>query len=155
MRAAAFLSLSLLGCVTSTSSVTPASARAGIEEGNRLLIAAALVGNGNRVATVFSDDATILPFRLPGTIHGHAAIAEYWRDRLATTRFLELELNTGEVNVSGDLAYEIGTNRTKVQMGDAAPVETTGRYLVVWRLGNDGRWRIQADCPIPDPPPKH
>ncbi len=153
MRATGFLGLCLLGCATSPASPEATTeARAGIEEGNRLLVAAALVGDGDRVATVFAGDATILPFRLPGTVHGHIAIAEYWRTRLAATRFLELELNTAEVGVNGDLAYEIGTNRVKTQTGDAAPVVVTGRYLVVWRRSADGRWRIQADCPIPDPP---
>jgi ketosteroid isomerase-like protein len=153
MRAVSFLGLCLLGCATGPSVSASAQARAGIEEGNRYLVAAVLVGNGDRVATSFTDDATILPFRLKGTIHGHAAIADYWRTRLGTTRFLELELTTTEVSVSGDLAYEIGTNRLKTQTGDAAPVVSTGRYLVVWRQGNDGKWRIQADCPIPDPAP--
>jgi ketosteroid isomerase-like protein len=132
--------------------MTAASARSGIEEGNRLLVASAMVGNGNRVATVFTNDATLLPFRQPGTIHGHVAIAEYWRDVLASTKFLELELNTAEVSVSGDLAYEIGTNRVKTQTGDAAPVASTGRYLAVWRFGSDGTWRIQVYSTIPDPP---
>jgi uncharacterized protein (TIGR02246 family) len=155
MRAVGFLGLCLLGCATGAGLSPSAEARAGIQEGNQLLIAAALVGNGDRVATVFADDATILPFQLPGTIHGHVAIAEYWRNRLATIRFLELELTTTEVSVTGDLAYEIGTNRAKTQTADAAPVVSTGRYLVVWRRSVDGKWRIQADCPIPDPPPQH
>ena len=153
MRAASFLGLCLLGCATGPTVSASSQARAGIEEGNRYLVAAVLVGNGDRVATVFTDDATIIPFRQKGTIHGHAAIADYWRNRLGTTRFLELELTTTEVGMSGDLAYEIGTNRLKTQTGDAAPVVATGRYLVVWRQGNDAKWRIQADCPIPDPAP--
>jgi uncharacterized protein (TIGR02246 family) len=128
-----------------------ASARTGIEEGNQLLIAAVQVGNGDRVATVFTDDATLLPFRQAGLIVGHAAIAEYWRKRLAATRILEMELRTLSVVASGDLAYEIGTNRLRTQTGNAEPVTSTGRYLVVWRRGVDGTWRIQADCPIPDP----
>jgi ketosteroid isomerase-like protein len=151
MRAVGLLGFCFLGCVTSTASISSSSARTAIEEGNRLLVASALVGNGNRVATVFANDATILPFRQPGTIHGHVAIAEYWRDVLASTKFLELELSTSEVNVSGDLAYEIGTTRVKTQTGDAAPVASTGRYLAVWRFGSDGTWRIQVYSTVPDP----
>jgi len=152
MRAGCLLGLCFLGCATGTGMGPAAEARAGIQEANQLLIAAALVGNGDRVATVFADDGTILPFGLKGTIHGHVAIAEYWRNRLAATRFLELELNTTEVSVTGDLAYEIGTYRATTKTGDAAPVVSTGRYLAVWRRSGDGRWRIQAECPIPDPP---
>ena len=94
MRAGCLLGLCFLGCATGTGMGPASEARAGIQEANQLLIAAALVGNGDRVATVFADDGTILPFGLKGTIHGHVAIAEYWRNRLAATRFLELELNT-------------------------------------------------------------
>jgi uncharacterized protein (TIGR02246 family) len=155
MRAGCLLGLCLLGCASGPALSPYAEARAGIQEANQLLIAAALVGNGDRVATVFADDATILPFKLPGTIHGHVAIAEYWRNRLATARILDLELTTTEVSVTGDLAYEVGTNRVTTKAGDAAQVLSTGRYLVVWRRGGDGRWRIQVDCPIPDPPPQH
>ena len=143
----------LLGCATTTQQPVSAldSARTGIEEGNRLLIAAVQVGNGDRVATVFTDDATILPFRQAGLIVGRAAIAEYWGKRLATSRMLEFELRTLSVDASGNLAYEIGTNRIRSQTGSFEPVTVTGRYLAVWRRGADGTWRIQADCPIPDP----
>lgn len=152
MRAALCLGVCLLGCATAPPPANPVtSARVGIEQGNQLLMAAVQVGNGDRVATLFTDDATILPFRQAGLIVGHAAIAEYWRKRLAATRWLEVQLNTLSVDASGDLAYEIGTNRIRTQTGPAEPVTLTGRYLVVWRRGADGTWRIQADCPIPDP----
>jgi ketosteroid isomerase-like protein len=155
VRALISLVVCLLGCATAPASGPPrTTAAVGIEEGNRIFTAAVLVGNPDRVATAFTDDATILPFRLPGTVKGHAAIAEYWRKRLSTTRFLELEVTTSSIDTSGDLAYEIGTNRSRTQVGDSAPVNATGRYLVVWRRGADGVWRIQADCPIPDPPPE-
>jgi len=154
MRATGLIALGLLGCATAPPAPSsPERTRASIEEGNRLLAAAMLVANPERVAMVFTDDATILPFRSPGFVQGHAAIIEYFRKRFATTRFLEVELKTLAVDVSGELAYEVGTSRVRSQTGDAAPVTSTGRYLVVWRRGADSNWRIQADCPIPDPPP--
>jgi ketosteroid isomerase-like protein len=152
MRAALCLGVCLVGCATAPPPVSSLdSARNGIDEGNRLLTAAVQVGNGERVATVFTDDATILPFRQAGLIVGRAAIAEYWSRRLATTRMLDFELRTLSVDASGNLAYEIGTNRIRSQTGSFEPVTVTGRYLAVWRKGADGTWRIQADCPIPDP----
>jgi ketosteroid isomerase-like protein len=153
MRAVSLLAFCLLGCATAPPVSPGATAKVGIEEGNRYLVAAVLVGNGDRIATVFADDATILPFQRHGTVQGHVAIADYWRNRLATTHFLEVELNSVDISASGDLAYEVGTNRIKMQTGDAPPVVVTGRYLVVWRQGPDAKWRIQVDCPIPDPIP--
>jgi ketosteroid isomerase-like protein len=155
MRAVTLLGLCLAGCATAPPASTSKDAKAGIEEGNRYLVAGVLVGNGDRVATVYTDDATILPFGLRGTIQGHVAIADYWRNLLANTHFLELELTPMDISTSGDLAYEIGTNRVKMQTGEAAPVLVTGRYLAVWRQGPDAKWRIQTESSIPDPPLQH
>jgi len=153
MRAAGFLGLCLAGCVTASSPPPNPSGEAhtGIAEGNQLLTAAVLVGNADRVATVFADNATLLDPSLPGAVHGHVAIAEYWRTRLAATRFLEAALTTQDVSVSGELAYEVGTSRARTQVGALPPVVSTGRYLAVWRQGPGGRWQIQVDCFIPDP----
>ncbi len=146
--------LCLLGCFTpgppppSASSQPPAA----IAEGNRLLAAALEVGNPDRIATVFADDATLLDAGVPGTIHGHIAIADFWRQRLATTRFVDVEFTTLELTVVGDLAYEVGTSKVKKQSGEAPPVVSTGRYLAVWRLGGGGHWRIEADAFLPDAP---
>jgi ketosteroid isomerase-like protein len=156
MRAVTLLGLCLFGCATAPPPVsTSKDARAGIEEGNRYLVAGVLVGNGDRVATVYADDATILPFGRAGTIQGHVAIADYWRSLLANTHFLDIELTPMDISTSGDLAYEIGINRVKMQTGDAPPVLVTGRYLAVWRQGPDAKWRIQTESSIPDPPTQH
>ncbi len=53
--------------------------------------------------------------------------------------------------MSGDLAWETGTNRLVVQVGDAPPATRTGRYLVAWKRGADGRWRYRVDAIVPDP----
>ena len=155
VRLLACVGLCLLGCFGTAPppAVTVTSdAYKGIAEGNRLLSAAVQVGDADRIATLFTDDATLLDLYLPGTIQGHVAIADYWRKRLAHTRFLEAELITTEVTVSGDLASEVGTSRVKTQVGDGPPSVSTGRYLAVWRLVGGGRWHVQADCFIPDPP---
>jgi uncharacterized protein (TIGR02246 family) len=153
MGKAAVLLLLLLGCATPPPS-SAGKPRAGIEEARQLFTAALLVGDGNRVATLYADDGTILPPSLPGLIRGHAAIADYWRDRLKTTRFLDLQFSSVELVVYGDLAWEVGTLKYTTQSQDAAPVSHTGRALLVWRQTTDGRWRIQADAALSDPPPR-
>ncbi len=156
-RSLGWLGLCLVGCFgcftpgpppPSASSQPPAA----IAEGNQLLAAALEVGNPDRIATVFADDATLLDASVPGTIHGHIAIADYWRQRLATTRYVEVGFTTTELTVVGDLAYEVGTSKVQKQTGEAPPVVSTGRYLAVWRLGGGGRWRIEADAFLSDAP---
>ena len=53
MRAVRWLGLCLVGCATAPPVSPGTTARVGIEEGNRYLVAAALVGSGDRIATVF------------------------------------------------------------------------------------------------------
>jgi ketosteroid isomerase-like protein len=144
MRAASWLGLLLLlGCATAGTASSPgAQARAGVDEGNHLLVAAALLGNGDRMATVFTDDATLLRNRAPTTLVGHAAIAAHFRAGLEGVHVLEFERTTLRLEASGDLAAELGTSRLKAQMGQAPPETEVGRYLAVWRRGPDGVWRI-------------
>lgn len=93
----------------------------------------------------------MIPSAAKGFVSGRAALQEYYAGRLRAARFLEVSITTTAVEVSGDLAWETGTNRVVVQVGDAPPATRTGRYLVVWKRGPDGRWRYGVDAVIPDP----
>jgi ketosteroid isomerase-like protein len=87
----------------------------------------------------------------PGFVSGRAAIEAYQAKRLQARRYVDAVITTAELGVSGDLAWETGTNRVTIQQGESAPLTVTGRYLAVWKRGADGRWRIRAELPITDP----
>ncbi len=129
----------------------PAAVRTAIEGVLGQFSAAMKRGDAAAVATLFTDDGQYITAATKGFVTGRAAIEEVFAARFKTTRFVEVTITTASVEVEGDTAYEIGTNRLVVQVGDAAPVTRTGRYLTVWVRQPDGGWRIREDAIVPDP----
>ena len=130
-----------------------AGVRGEIEAANAEFAQALVRGDAQAAASVFADDAEIVPATGRGFVSGRAAIAEYQAKRLQARRYLDVVITTVQLGVSGDLAWETGTNRVTMQQGESPPVTVTGRYLAVWERQQDGRWRIQADLPVLDPAP--
>lgn len=49
-------------------------------------------------------------------------------------------------DISGDLAYDIGVYTLRTPGSSADAPETRGKFIVVWKRGDDGRWRMHADA---------
>ncbi len=132
-------------------SADPLDVRAAIAANNAQFAGAMTKANAAEIAAMFTEDGEVIPPAAKGFITGRAALESYYAARFKTARVLEVEIKTVAVEVSGDLAWETGTNRVVVQAGDGAPTTRTGRYLVAWKRGSDGRWRYRVDAVIPDP----
>ncbi|ACL65006.1 conserved hypothetical protein [Anaeromyxobacter dehalogenans 2CP-1] len=130
-----------------------AELRAAIAAANDAFVRALVAGDARAMAAVFTEDALVIPAMQRGFVSGRGELEAYDARRVRALRYLEATITTVQLEVSGDLAWEAGTNRLLVQQGDRAPMTVTGRYLAVWRRGKDGRWRIRAELPIPDPIP--
>ena len=61
----------------------------------------------------------------------------------------DITLRPEEVVESGDLAYEVGSATLKPRAGGAPPASV--KYVVVWRRGQDGAWRLHRDIWNPNP----
>ncbi len=129
----------------------PRQVRAEIEASNAQFAAAMKRADAAAIASMFTEDGEVIPPAAKGLVTGRAALEGYYAARFKAARFLEVQITTTAVDVSGDLAWETGTSRVVVQAGEAAPATRTGRYLVVWKRGADGRWRYRVDAVIPDP----
>jgi ketosteroid isomerase-like protein len=57
----------------------------------------------------------------------------------------DLTLEAVEIEASGDLAYEIGSFSLRVPAENNSMVTFTGNYVVVWKRGADGNWRLYVD----------
>lgn len=104
------------------------------------------------MAAQYTDDATLIPpnGRL---VTGRDAILEFWTPASSDFRTLEHRLTTDRLEVSGDVASEVGTWFQRGQFRDEEPTESSGRYLVVWRRQVDGEWKMQFDAwtrPFPE-----
>ncbi|GAO01199.1 SgcJ/EcaC family oxidoreductase [Anaeromyxobacter sp. PSR-1] len=131
----------------------PAAVRAAIGENLARFSGAMKRADAAAIASLFTEDAVYMSSAKEGFVTGRPAIQALFAARFQAARFLEVTIATASVQVEGDAAYELGTNRLTVQTGDAPPVTRTGRYLTIWKLQPDGAWRIHRDALVPDPAP--
>ena len=91
-------------------------------------------GDAHALATgYYARDARILPPNQP-IVKGRRAILKYWR-MLFAEGLREIKLKTLHLDVSGNLAYEVGEWRIG---------RVTGKHLLVYRKRH-GLWRVEAD----------
>lgn len=103
-------------------------------------------------AGFFLEEGVMFPRR--GRIDGRAAILERMRGAFAdSTHRLRWEPQEGLLAQSGDLGYTIGRWRSEVRDSTGGwRVESTGRYVTIWRKDAEGRWRVAVDIGNDDPP---
>ncbi|MGH7567264.1 MAG: YybH family protein [Gemmatimonadota bacterium] len=129
-----------------------ATAAAGIAEAAGTFSRALERGDAAGMADQYVDQATLIP---PNgrMVTGRDAILAFWTPRNPDFHTLEHSLSTDLLEVTGDLAVEVGTWRQRGQLRQEAATESAGRYLVVWRRQEDGSWRMQFDswtAPFPE-----
>ncbi len=105
-------------------------------------------GDAAAVAAWYSTDATLLP---PDQqmLKGRDAIQSFWQGAMSMG-ITEAELETVEVEVRDDIAYEVGrfVMTIRPEGGDAAKM--TGKYVVVWKQ-EGGSWKMHVDIWNGDP----
>ena len=117
--------------------------RAAIEKQNAAFSAAFARGDVAAVAAAYAEDAIAFP---PDAdlVRGRAAIQSMWQS-LRDAGAKSLALTTVDVHSSGSLAAETGTAVLKIQPPNAAEQSQTVKYVVVWKKGTDGSWKIYRD----------
>jgi uncharacterized protein (TIGR02246 family) len=114
--------------------------------------AAAQAKDAAQFVSVYADDAVVMLAGVPD-IRGLAAIREGISAMMQDPGFgLSFEADRIEVARSGDLAYETGSYSMTMTGPDEKPATETGHYVVVWRKGPDGAWKVVVDAPVSGPP---
>jgi uncharacterized protein (TIGR02246 family) len=99
-------------------------------------------GDAAAVAAWYTKDATLLPPDNP-MMKGRDAIQAFWQGAMSMG-VREAKLETLEVETQGELAYEVGRFEMTAQPQDGERTEMTGKYVVVWKLSDEG-WRMHVD----------
>lgn len=110
----------------------------------------------DKIMVHYADDAVLMPAAEP-VINGKAAITEEWKHILAIPDLENTsKLARVEVAAANDLAYTMGSYRSRM-MGEAGSlVDEPGKWLSIWRRQPDGKWRIIVETYNTDiPPPDH
>lgn len=87
------------------------------------------------------DGVAISNARAP--IVGRAALREYWQVGEGVD-VLRHEAVSDELVIEGDFAYDRGTFAGATEYRGEVR-EFSGNYLIVWRRGADGHWRMAQD----------
>jgi uncharacterized protein (TIGR02246 family) len=135
--------LVMVGIVGLTVPAAADDVRQAIEQVNSQVMAAFKAGDAAAIASLYSDTAKMLP---PDAteIAGREAIQELWQSWL-DDGLKDLTLEAIEVEASGDLAYEIGSFSMQAPAENNTMMTATGNYVVVWKRGADGNWRLHVD----------
>lgn len=115
------------------------NARRAIEEEGAKLAAALTRRDFENAAALYTDDAELLPPDAP-IIAGRAAVKAFWAEAVPEMAVKTATFTTLDVISSGDLAVEVGTARIDTSGGIA-----NIKYVVAWKRGSDGRWRLHRD----------
>jgi ketosteroid isomerase-like protein len=112
----------------------------GIAETNRRFEAAFAQGDPARAALeVYTRDARVMP---PGaaTVRGREAAAQFWTAAAAQLGITAVALETVDLQLLGDGAYEVGRGTLTLTGGQ----QVVAKYVVIWRRDED-RWRWHVD----------
>ena len=142
MRSLAFVSI-LTALATFPAVVAAQDAAAGIAETSERFEAAYNGGDAAAMAELYTEDGALLP---PGAerVDGREGIQALWQGYMdAGVRDLDLE--TVEVEDHGNAASEVGTYTLTAPDGEGGRVAAEGKYIVLWRKGDDGVWRLHRD----------
>ena len=122
--------------------VQPQAAFAGDEEDIAAVNAewerAANSGDAAGLTALYTDDAMLLPPASP-MVQGRDNIQTYW-EAMIDMGVSNMDLNTIELTVSGSDAFEVGTFTYT-----AGGTQASGKAIVLWKKGNDGKWRFHRD----------
>ena len=133
-----------------TATMTPEQVRSAINEGNRRFMDAIARGDADAAGDLYTEDARVLPADAP-MAEGKAGARAFWAGAIQQLGLRRAQLETMEVEASGDLAYEIGRFTLTIQPPGAQSVTARGKYVVVWKHVGD-EWKLHVDIWNSDAP---
>jgi uncharacterized protein (TIGR02246 family) len=108
-------------------------------------------GNYDQAAALFAPDGAFMaPHHEPA--YGPKPVEQILR-KFGDAGYQDLRLETVRVEVSGDMAMEIGRYNVAIRQSDGTIVADRGKYLKAWR--RLGAWLIVADCWSSNMPAAH
>ena len=102
--------------------------------------------NGKDAAAVarhYTDDASLFPPGAPRQ-DGRDAVQSFWQGAI-DVGLTDVVLTTVAVEEFGDTATEEGTLTGTLAGAGGAPTALVGKYIVLWKKGDDGVWRLHRD----------
>lgn len=101
-------------------------------------------GDALGLASMVTEDAILM---VPGypDVRGRTGIQEAAQQMFASTRITNFKVERREIRVVDDSAYELAWYSETLQGQDGSSTPVQGRYLIVWKRGRDGNWRVHRN----------
>ena len=135
--------------VATSASARDDDVRAAINAANAKMVADYAAGDSKALAQAYTEDALMLPPDATRVV-GYSAIEALWKSWI-DAGIKNLTLKSTDVDSNGDLAYEVGEFTLQVPFksqnsstDEGNPSTASGNYLVVWKRGADGVWRLKV-----------
>jgi ketosteroid isomerase-like protein len=130
----------LIAACVSVSTPDRAADRKAIAAATAQFQAAENAGSVDQFRGFFADDLVMMGPDKPPVTGGDsvAALMREFHDAFA----VQVEYNSQEIVVSGDWAFDRGTERyTLTPKAGGAPIRKSGNYLYVYQRQEDGSWK--------------
>ncbi len=138
--------LSLAGIAAAAQSKGDASlaaARKGIDKSNAAYSRAVEKHDAAAIRDLYTTDAKVfVPDQ--AVIEGNAAVEEFIKGSFSAG-MTGLDLETADVERSGELAVETGKYTMTVTPPGKDAQSSSGKYVVVWKHQKDGSWKLHRD----------
>lgn len=102
------------------------------------------------LADLYTEDGWVMARRRPA-MRGREEIRDFFASVAESTK-LAVRFDVEELEVVGDYAWNTARFALTYQpMAGGESVHDFGRALIIYRKGDDGRWRIHRDMDTPTP----
>lgn len=149
---ALLLGVTLTAACSQAPAPAPETDIAPINELRNQFLTAYNAGDAAAVGALYADDAVYQPDH-HAAVSGKAAITQYYQEAFGQAA-LNVTIVPGETERRGDMAHEHGTFTVTVTPKSGGNAMTDrGNYLVIFRRGADGSWKVVHDIDNSDHPP--
>ena len=117
-----------------------------VEAAKNAMYRATMAQDWDAVAPFYAEDAVVLPDRQPMICGGEAYLADLKSEAAAGLKILAMQSEITEVFTAADLIHEVGRYNITLQVpGVPEPINSTGKYVTIWRQDPNGSLQVRLD----------
>jgi len=111
-------------------------------------------GDLDALKTMHEDSAMMMAPDTPASVGGSEDVVQGYRD-MWDAGWRNISLSSVEIGSDGSLAYHVGRAEFDIPTKEGATKRVAGKYVDIYRLGEDGLWKIHLTCynldePLPE-----
>lgn len=125
-----------------------------IKESDAAFVEAFNRGDIDSLVTLHADNAMLLSPDTPMTVGGSEAVVAGYRE-LLDAGWTNMSLHSIKIDSDASLAYHVGKVSADVPIQGGAKKRVEGKYVDVYKLHDDGCWKVHLtifnmDEPLPE-----